>query len=374
MLKVDRKFIDEIKNATLQLGIPDIIEEAKKIALYVLRKSLHTAMKLEASTIPPYLVAAWSIKEDYSDDNDKVRKLILGVAKEEMLHMMAVANIISATGQAPKIATPDIVLNWGEDKLPVGGNLVPVLAPFSMDLLQNLFMEIEKPKNPVHYVVKTRGEELIDPHFGTIGEFYDAIKELIEVFPGNPFEGGEKRPQIRLYPTPGSDSRLEGIGHKPITNFQIKSKEQAIDVLNWIIDQGEGTSDGPLDGDGDPAHYYRFAEIFNGGKLKKDENEPLGYVYNRAEFPIDCDFNEVHNFKQNPKMKDFNEDSDEYKDLKRFNKHYTKMFKNLQAAYNGTTRATGTSIDRMESMTISATRLLTQYNSPICPSFEWFDN
>lgn len=373
MLKVDRKHIAKIEDAILLLGARSVEKTVTEKALDVLREALHTAMKLEASTIPPYLVAAWSIKPSPQYQNEEIKKLIMSVAKEEMLHMMTIANIISATGTVPNIATPEIVLNWGEDELPVGGNLIPVLAPFSMDILQHLFMEIEKPKNPIHYVVKTRGEVKIEPHFGTIGEFYDALILLINSFKEDPFLNGAKYPQIRMYPRPGDDARLDTIEHAPMDNFQVTNKTLAIKLLNWIIDQGEGTSDGPLDGGGEPAHYYRFAEIFNGGKLMKDDKEPLGYVYNRAEYPIDCDFSAVYDFVPNPKMADFPKDSTQYKGQTAFNQSYTSMFKELQDFYSNSDKSQVTlSIITMGTMANFANRLLS-LTPCSCPSFEWIE-
>lgn len=384
MLQVDRRLITDIrKSITDMLGAVTTKERkavageaagpaTKAIAAATdqLRESLHTAMKLEASTIPPYLVAAWSIQDSPSPgfQNTEIRQLILSIAKEEMLHMMGVANIIAAMGEPPNIANKDIVLNWGKDKLPIGGDLVPQLAPFSMDQLSKSFMKIEEPKDPQHYVVLetvTREASL----FATIGEFYEAIITLINSFPEDPFANGAAFPQIRI----PLDPRIGQIGHEPITDFAVKNKTEAINILHWIVDQGEGSTEGPLDGNGEPAHYYRFAEIYKGGKLIKDATQPLGYAYDRAGQPINCDFTAVRQFAPNPKMKDFDPNSRQFKGLLKFNEAYTSMFKELQQFYDGNDpQQVPNSINSMNTMT-SFVNPLFNSNPSVCPSFEWID-
>src|SRR5580704_6918754 len=182
MLLVDRKYIAEIDSAIA------LVEEKDETTAphQQLRDSLHRAMRLEASTIPPYLVAAWSIQDSPRFQNGEIRGLILSIAKEEMLHMMAVMNIISALGKPPEIATSKVVLNWGKDQLPTGGGLIPRLAPFSEDLLSGLFMSIEEPKDPIHYVVLERSLEDFASDEDTIGEFYAKIIKLIQSFETDP--------------------------------------------------------------------------------------------------------------------------------------------------------------------------------------------
>lgn len=384
MLQVDKKLIDDINKSIKDLMVTVTSKEGEAVeraaikpvtksitaAKEQLKASLHMAMRLEASTIPPYLVAAWSIKDSPGFNNADVRKLVLGVAKEEMLHMMGVANIIAAMGQPPQIANKDIVLDWGTDKLPIGGNVIPRLAPFSMDLLTGLFMKIEEPKDPVHYVVlEAKRFRRAVPQFGTIGEFYEAIVNLINSLPEDPFGNGAAYPQIKLR----HDARMGRIGHDPITDFAVTNKAEAINILNWIVDQGEGSSKGPLDANDVPAHYYRFAEIYKGGKLIRDGNQELGYAYDRAGHPINFDFSAVWQFAPNPKMKDFAPDSRQHKGLLKFNETYTRMFKELQEFYDkDNPQEVPDSINTMNLKTTFVNPLFNS-NPSVCPSFEWIE-
>ena len=370
MLKVDRAHVDYIHKAIHLLGVEEDVQTAGETLL----ETLHMAMRLEASTIPPYYVSAWSVLPSEGYQNQLIQDLIAEVSKEEMLHMMSIANIISATGKRPDIATKEIVLDWGVSKLPIGGDLVPSLCPFSMEILTTLFMEIEKPLNPQHYVVLEQIElakrGLLEEEYATIGEFYEALIELINSFPEDPFANGGDYPQINI----SDDPRLGTIDHAPITDFIVKNRTQAIEIINWIVDQGEGSKDGPMDGNGSPAHYYRFAEIYKGGKLIKDESQPLGYAYDRANFPIDCDFSKVVQFECNPKMDDYEPGSIHYNGLKAFNEQYTLMFVQLQEFYDsGDTQKMKDSLATMKNMGSFVPRLLS-LDPPVCPSFEWMED
>jgi hypothetical protein len=55
---------------------------------------LQGAVSLEFSTLPPYLSALWSVKDDLSP----VAKSIREIAQEEMLHMALACNMLSAIG------------------------------------------------------------------------------------------------------------------------------------------------------------------------------------------------------------------------------------------------------------------------------------
>src|SRR5690348_596215 len=65
-----------------------------------IEQMLQSAIELEFATIPPYLVAMWSIV----DQSDPVFGLIEQIVKQEMLHMGIVANILNAIDGAPNIA------------------------------------------------------------------------------------------------------------------------------------------------------------------------------------------------------------------------------------------------------------------------------
>ena len=64
-----------------------------------LQESLEAAIRLELSTVPPYLCAEWSVK----DQADPVAGLIHSIVIQEMLHMGLAANMLVAIGGKPEM-------------------------------------------------------------------------------------------------------------------------------------------------------------------------------------------------------------------------------------------------------------------------------
>ena len=89
-LAVNPDLVSELR--IIQLGLLDPDDVRKRLG-----KLLRAALQLEFSTIPPYLSAAFSL----GPNNGQIYQLILRVAKEEMLHMTVVANLMNAIGIAP---------------------------------------------------------------------------------------------------------------------------------------------------------------------------------------------------------------------------------------------------------------------------------
>src|SRR5438552_5733226 len=91
-----------------------------------LQESLQSAIRLEFSTVPPYLCAEWSI----NDQADPVAGMIHTIVIQEMLHMGLAANMLVAIGGKPVMTRSDFAPNFPTDGLP--GNVHPHLK---VDLL-----------------------------------------------------------------------------------------------------------------------------------------------------------------------------------------------------------------------------------------------
>src|SRR6185369_7929815 len=78
----------------------------KPTVLKKLKQHLQTAMMLELSTLPPYLCAMWSI-HGTSEHAVQVKKFILSIVQEEMLHMAMACNILNAIGGNPVLNDPN---------------------------------------------------------------------------------------------------------------------------------------------------------------------------------------------------------------------------------------------------------------------------
>ena len=112
----------------------------------------------------------------------------------------------------------------------------------------------------------------------------------------------------------------------------------SIKAIDIIVEQGEGTSEGahggsPLDPDGELAHYYRFAELYYGRRLVKDESAPGGYSYSGPIFPFEVDG--LWRLEPNTKAADLPEGSAQRRQADQFNYVYRKLLLTLHQAFNG---------------------------------------
>lgn len=171
MLEVDLRHITDMEDAIK--GILEKKEGAEANGLTTLQEKLRIGMRLEATTIPPYLTAAYTIRSSRDYQNADVKAVLLRIAKEEMMHMMAIANLITATGKNPNLHNRDMLHDWGnkQEPLPVGTtDLIPEIIPFSKEYLAGFFMKLEKPNHPfVYRVLKSAPGD--KP--ATIADFYN---------------------------------------------------------------------------------------------------------------------------------------------------------------------------------------------------------
>jgi hypothetical protein len=232
-----------------------------------LAQSLQAAIELELSTIPPYLCAMWSIK----DQSAPAYELILSIVLEEMLHMSLACNMLTTIGGTPDI-TGTVPTYPGPLPGGVRPGLIVSLGGLTKQRVADIFMQIEYPEGgPVTLV--------LGQTYPTIGAFYDAITAAFLALPTSAFTG-----QRQLTAQIDSNSLVA-----------INSCGDAEHAISEIKEQGEGSSQSPLAVDfGDElAHYYKFAEIYHGRKLVKTpggwkyQGEPIPFpdVYPMAEVP-----------------------------------------------------------------------------------------
>lgn len=334
-----------------------------------LRHKLQTAIELEHSTIPPYLTANFTLFSTGAQTNAYISGIIGSVLGEEMLHMSIACNILNAIGGSPVINTPDFIPRYpGHLPGAVESSLVVGLEKFSKDLIKNVFMEIEEPENPIDIPSGTTSTNDGE----TIGQFYQGIIQDIQALSaqGNIFTGDPARQMTypAFYPT----SLL----------FPITDADCAIRAINIIIDQGEGTDTDPFvapeDAGGavEPAHYYRFEEIYVGKKLVQD---PTTKAYSFSDDPNDqipFDPSLVPNMWPNPKMADYPKASQVYENARLFNYNYTTLLNSLHRTFNGEPELIQTALGNMYSLRLYALKLLAlpDPNHPgyvAGPSFEY---
>lgn len=300
MLQIDRSYIDAIAGAQNGPELYNLVQNA---------------IQLEFSTIPPYLTAMLSL---HPDKNREIWALIHEVVVEEMLHMTIGCNILNAIGGQPGMAAPEFLPSYPA-LLPMGiGGLIVPLEKFSTDLMRNVFMEIEEPEEPID-IPLTAGAAMA-PAFGTIGAFYAALKDKLDELGDAAFVGDPSR---QVVPTAWFGDRAY-----PITN-----KTEALEAIDLIVEEGEGTPDTPLDPDGGIAHYYKFWEIAELRRIKADQNAPKGFSFSGEHIPFATDG--VWDLTPNQKLADLDPDSLAGRRASQFSFVFTKLMQVLGATFDG---------------------------------------
>jgi len=322
-----------------------------------LKARLQQAVELEHSTIPPYLLANFTLFDGGGSAgvNSKISEVISSVLFEEMLHMSIACNVLNAVGGQPCINKPEFIPNY-PCHLPgaVEGSLVVHLEKFSLDLVQKTFMEIERPEKPVPTQDRaTEGE--------TIGQFYMKIIELIKTL--------EKEAQKDKKTIFTGNSALQMTipqFYSLQVLFPVIDLDSAVRALGIIIDQGEGTSTDPFvdshsddEGPDEIAHYYRFEGIVKGRELVAVKDPVTGKTtYSFTGSPIPFDSTLVTNMLPDPSMSQILPTSLEYEDMRLFNYNYTSLLKCLHKTFNGQPQQIQTAFGLMFSLRLYALKLL----------------
>ncbi|HEY0312911.1 MAG TPA: ferritin-like protein [Allosphingosinicella sp.] len=271
--------------------------------------ALNGAVTLEFATIPPYLTALWTIR----DERHPLANSLRNILQEEMLHLALVCNMLASIGGEPRInsAAPTY-----PGKLPLGVHpeLTIPLGRFSKEMLQ-VFMEIERPAHidPAHEIID---EEIgIDGHGDfTIGQLYGKILSAFQ----------------QLDPEFSQDRQVTG----PLSWIPILSLEDVAKAIDIIERQGEGSIGRPEERRGHLAHYWRFAEMYHLQQLEKDANGAwrLGAP---IEFDFDADVWPVANVPEGGYQLDEAAEPEARHLLRQFNLTYSKLLDCLQGTWSG---------------------------------------
>lgn len=278
-----------------------------------LHAALDGAVTLEFATLPPYLAAIWSIKDDLHPVATSLREIL----QEEMLHMSLACNMLVGIGGRPKIASAAPTYP-GHLPLEVHPELVVPIAGFSEAVLKG-FMEIERPNHPGHHVALATAREISKedptPADGdvTIGEMYEHTRQSFH----------------RLQPPLSTEQQITG----PLAWMVVRNLDEIDRAIGVITRQGEG-SDGPVDtGVDDLAHYYRFAEMLERKKLVYDATSdrfafetPIDFEYERDVWPMAA-------VPAGGYTDDIVADPDVRRLVRGFNVTYSKLLDLLQAAW-----------------------------------------
>jgi hypothetical protein len=329
-----------------------------------LREHLQWAIELEHCTLPPYLVALYSLDPVR---NPAAVETLTSVFVEEMLHLTLTANLLNAVGGSPVLDSPRLLPAFPRT-LPHGDRSFEIsLLPFGPEALDT-FLRIEKPSR-ADAPAESDGYE-------TIGQFYEAIRQgLVDLaaqhgedalFSGDP--GRQVTPELAY----------RGGGHVvPVVDLAT-----ALDALDQIVDQGEGTAhhevwDGERDmydaGRAEVGHYFRFLELKLGRRFQPGDT-PEGGPTGES---VPVDWEGVHPMRPNPRTTDHDPDSPVRDAQDTFNLNYCQLLQQLEVALNGQPGRLAASVGTMYALKRQAVHLMqmTMEDGVGCagPSFEYID-
>jgi Ferritin-like len=316
-----------------------------------LREYLQAALEVEHLTIPVYLSALYTIRPG---TNRTAFFAIRSVVMEEMLHMTLAANVLNAVGGSPRVAHPRFLTKYPA-KLPFSSDDLPMihLRHFSPKALET-FLIIECP----HSLAPKTGK---NPGWTSIGQFYEAIRlGLVEIVRQN----GESK----VFTGP----REKQVGPEDFYNsggevFPVTDLKSALLALRVISEQGEGVGDSIWDSDDkifgeerEPAHYFRFNEIYTGrsyGRHDTPRTPPSGPL-------LDVTWHDAYRIDGDSKVADYEKyalASAVYEQAVAFNQCYATLLGYLQWAFSGTPRIMALAVPAMLQLRDRAVQL---YRNP----------
>ncbi|SDK10168.1 Ferritin-like [Lentzea albidocapillata subsp. violacea] len=262
----------------------EILREAALIELAVMLQYLYAAY-----SVPTYGAGAeyvrlglWTPDQlqlacgDGGETLDEgIRSMLLGIAREEMIHFLLVNNIIMALGEPFHVPRVDFgTIN----------HALPVPLDFALERLGlgsvERFTQIEKPEHQVSDVRPRDGEpqaQRQEHGYASLSELYADIREALQQIPDlflvdQGRGGGEHHLFLR-----------ESINHEhPDYQLEVDDLPSALYAIDVITEQGEG---GVLDEDAvEDSHYTSFLLI---GELlrKAPVTGPHGELWNPA-YPV----------------------------------------------------------------------------------------
>jgi hypothetical protein len=339
------------------------------VTLEEVQDLLEAAVKLELSTIPPYLCALYSM---HPQGNDEAKLVIRSVVVEEMLHMVLAANVLNALGGRPRVAGAEHVPRYPHE-LPDG--VIIDLLPFTREAV-DAFLKVENPEHSHsalpddHPLLGGRPERHVShaaqaqSRPGSIGAFYAEILEGLEQLAD---EIGEARlfcgdPALQV-----SNRYYYAGGGRSI---EVDDMASARASLTEIVDQGEGDMHSMYDDDGDLAHYFRFKQIKHNRAYRAtdDAGDPTGPE-------LGVDFDAVYPMVANPRKADY-ADPDLRAAADAANRTWSLLLEQIDASFTGRPDALVPAVHSMfklrdQALVLLANPLPDGLGRHAGPTFEW---
>lgn len=238
----------------------NIIIQDREELIYLLCE----AAEFEHAVMCTYLYAMWSLKRDQSEGVsaaeleaiERWRASLRQVAREEMLHLCLVNNLLAALGAAPHLWKPEFPVKPGH----FPADVIMQLKPFSAEALDH-FLYIERPEgldisdgrgfDHAHHYHRAARPDLLSPaaqDYVSQGHLYHGVLqgliELTKAWGEDRVFVGHDQAQVG-----GSEFGLPGL-------FKVTNLETAKRAIEEIVTQGEGAP-----AHSETSHYARFAAI-----------------------------------------------------------------------------------------------------------------
>jgi hypothetical protein len=248
---------------------------------------LAEASEIEHTLMCSYLYAAFSLRGETAGRStaelqaiERWRKEILGVATEEMVHLLLVANLSTALGGRPHFDRPNFPVASGH----FPSDVVVKLTPFNRETLQH-FIFLERPRGvqlPDGEGFEVGDYEREQAHYGlmpsvqdyrTIGRLYDALRI-------NLIASAQRLGESALFVGPIGAQ----LGPSTVTMNGVAivdGLQTALAAIDTIVAQGEGGR-----AHRDDSHYERFLAIEREYLELLDANPAFEPAWPAAESPV----------------------------------------------------------------------------------------
>ena len=217
-----------------------------------LRAHVALATRVELSTIPPYLYSMYSIR----DQTSAPARIMASIVVEEMLHVCLTTNLLLALGGEPDFSRESIpaypgILTHHKPDLPLE------LKGFSVELVQDMFMKLERPQH--------RHAPPEDDDYETLGQFYAALIAALDSV-GRATD---------LFASPQRERQLADPSFYGAVDFDaddsgglmmVDSHDSALAALEVVIHQGEGVGHHRWADRGhyELTHFYKLEQLASG--------------------------------------------------------------------------------------------------------------